>query len=106
VKEIQLEFEDLYERGLLEKILDTQNLRTAFTRVKKNKGAPGIDGITIGKYEQNLEEELNQLRQEVESWTYKPTPVKRVEIPKPNGKGTRSLGIPIIKDRILHMAIK
>lgn len=78
----------------------------AFKHVKANKGAPGIDGITIKEYEQNLEEELNQLKEEVQSWSYKPTPVKRVEIPKPNGKGTRNLGIPIIKDRVLHMAIK
>jgi RNA-directed DNA polymerase len=106
VKGIQLEFEDLYKRSLFEKILNSYNLKTAFSRVKKNKGAPGIDGITIEEYEQDLEENLSQLRQEVQSWTYKPTPVRRVEIPKPNGKGTRSLGIPIVKDRVLHMAIK
>lgn len=106
MKSIQLEFEDLDGRSLFEKILNIHNLRTAFAPVKKNKGAPGIDGITIEEYEQNLEEELNQLKQEVQSWSYKPTPVKRVEIPKPNGKGTRNLGIPIIKDRVLHMAIK
>jgi RNA-directed DNA polymerase len=106
VKGIQLElgFED--KRSLFEMILDKYNLKIAFERVKKNKGAPGIDGITIEEYEKNLEEELKQLREEVQSWSYKPTPVKRVEIPKPNGKGTRNLGIPIIKDRVLHMAIK
>lgn len=106
MKEIQLElgFED--KRGLFETILDTYNLKIAFKRVKANKGAPGIDGITIKEYEQNLEEELNQLKEEVQNWSYKPTPVKRVEIPKPNRKGTRNLGIPIIKDRVLHMAIK
>ena len=99
-----MDFED--KRSLFETILDTYNLKIAFKRVKANKGAPGIDGITIEEYEQNLEEELNQLKEEVQSWSYKPTPVKRVEIPKPNGKGTRNLGIPIIKDRVLHMAIK
>jgi group II intron reverse transcriptase/maturase len=106
VKGIQLElgFED--KRRLFERILETNNLKIAFKRVKANKGAPGIDGMTIEEYEQNLEEELNQLKEEVQSWSYKPTPVKRVEIPKPNGKGTRNLGIPIIKDRVLHMAIK
>lgn len=106
MKGIQLElgFED--KRSLFETILDTYNLRIAFKHVKKNKGAPGIDGITIEEYDQNLDEELNQLRHEVQSWSYKPTPVRRVEIPKPNGKGTRNLGIPIVKDRVLHMAIK
>ena len=106
MKEIQLEFRLEDKSKLFEKILETYNLKAAFKRVKTNKGAPGVDGITIEEYEQNLEEELKQLKEEVESWSYKPTPVKRVEIPKPNGKGTRNLGIPIIKDRVLHMAIK
>jgi RNA-directed DNA polymerase len=106
VKEIQLKLRLEDKRKLFERILETYNLKAAFKRVKANKGAPGIDGITIEEYEQNLEEELNQLKEEVQSWSYKPTPVKRVEIPKPNGKGTRNLGIPIIKDRVLHMAIK
>ena len=106
MKEIQLELRLEDKRRLFERILETYNLKAAFKRVKANKGAPGIDGITIEKYEQNLEEELNQLKEEIQSWSYKPTPVKRVEIPKPNGKGTRNLGIPIIKDRVLHMAIK
>lgn len=106
MKEIQLELEFEDKRSLFETILDAYNLKIAFKRVKANKGAPGIDGITIEEYEQNLEEELNQLKEEVQSWSYKPTPVRRVEIPKPNGKGTRNLGIPIIKDRVLHMAIK
>jgi len=106
VKGIQLElgFED--KRSLFETILDPYNLKIAFKRVKANKGAPGIDGITIEEYGQNLEEELKQLKEEVQNWSYKPTPVKRVEIPKPNGKGTRNIGIPIVKDRVLHMAIK
>jgi RNA-directed DNA polymerase len=106
VKGIQLEFRLEDKSKLFEKILETHNLKAAFKRVKANKGAPGIDGITIEEYEQNLEEELKQLKEEVQSWSYKPTPVKRVEIPKPSGKGTRNLGIPIIKDRVLHMAIK
>jgi RNA-directed DNA polymerase len=106
VKGIQLELGLKDKRDLFEKILDTYNLKIAFKRVKSNKGSPGIDGVTIEEYEQNLEEELNQLKKEIESWSYKPTPVKRVEISKPNGKGTRNLGIPIIKDRVLHMAIK
>ena len=106
MKGIQLEFNFNSGQSLFEKICDISTLKKAFKFVKKNKGAPGIDGITIEEYETNLEEELRQLRQEVKSWSYKPTPVKRVEIPKPNGKGTRNLGIPIVKDRVLHMAIK
>lgn len=105
MKAHQLEFK-FHEGNLLEEICQEDNLRQAFKLVKRNKGAPGIDGITIEDYEQNLLEELVQLKQEVLSWRYKPTPVKRVEIPKPDGKGVRLLGIPIIKDRVLHMAIK
>ena len=81
-------------------------LREAFKAVKRNKGAPGVDGITIEIYAENLEKNLDQLRNEVLNWTFKPTPVRRVEIPKPGGKGIRLLGVPIIKDRVLHMAIK
>lgn len=101
----QQEFK-FHDGDLLEEICEIHNLREAFKLVKRNKGAPGIDGITINAYELNLEQELDQLRQEVLTWSYKPTPVKRVEIPKPNGKGVRLLGIPIIKDRVFHMAIK
>jgi len=106
VKGIQLKFDFNPKQSLFEEICDMYTLRKAFKLVKKNKGAPGIDGITIEEYGANLEEELSQLRQEVLNWTYKPKPVKRVEIPKPNGKGTRNLGIPTIKDRVLQMAIK
>ena len=94
------------EKALLEQICDYTNLYKAFKSVKRNKGAPGIDGITIEEFKTNLSQELKQIRHEVLTWTYKPTPVKRVEIPKPNGKGVRLLGIPTIKDRVLHMAIK
>lgn len=106
MKGIQLKFKFNKEESLFEEILGIGTLKRAFKLVKRNKGAPGIDGITIENYETKLEEELDQLRQEVMNWTYKPTPVKRVEIPKPNGKGMRKLGIPTVKDRILHMAIK
>lgn len=103
-KSEQLKFQ--FQTDLFEKICGLETLREAFKAVKRNKGAPGIDGITIEKYEENLEENLKQLKIEVLSWKYKPTPVKRVEIPKPGGKGVRLLGIPITNDRVLHMAIK
>jgi RNA-directed DNA polymerase len=100
----QMEFQ--FNVGTLEEICKISNLLEAFTLVKRNKGAPGVDGITIEKFESNLIENIQQLRESILNWKYKPTPVKRVEIPKPDGKGTRLLGIPIVKDRILHMAIK
>jgi len=100
----QLEFQ--FHEASLEEICKLETLARAFRSVKRNKGAPGIDDKTIKEYDNNLQEELEELRQEVLNWTYKPTPVKRIEIPKPDGKGVRLLGIPIVKDRILHMAIK
>lgn len=106
MKSIQPEFNFNPDQSLFEKINDIGTLRKAFKLVKKNMGAPGTDGKTIDNYEMNLEGELTQLRQEVLNWCYKPMPVKRVEIPKPNGKGTRNLGIPTVKDRVLQMAIK
>lgn len=95
-----------FNQGTLEEICEISNLTRAFKLVKKNKGAPGIDGITIQDFEANLLENTKHLRAEVLGWTYQPTPVRRVEIPKPDGKGTRLLGIPIVKDRVLHSAIK
>lgn len=94
------------KRGTLEEICEYSNLEAAFKLVKRNKGAPGIDKVTIEEYEAKLPANLELLRNEILNWTYKPTPVKRVEIPKPDGKGVRKLGIPIVKDRILHAAIK
>jgi RNA-directed DNA polymerase len=103
-KSEQLEFQ--FQEDLFREICALDTLREAFKAVKRNKGAPGIDGITIDEYGKNLEENLIQLKTEVESWKYRPTPVRRVEIPKPGGKGVRLLGVPIINDRVLHMAIK
>lgn len=90
---------------MIDKLWDTRTLYIAFKAVRKNKGAPGVDNITIKIYEENLHRNLDQLSKELKSWTYKPKPVKRVDIPKPNG-GTRMLGIPCVKDRIVQTAIK
>ena len=81
---------------LFEDLCKTEWLEAGFRRVKKNKGSPGIDGVTIAEFELHLDEELSRLEEELESWTYKPSPVRRVEIPKPGGKGTRLLGVPTV----------
>ena len=73
--------------------------------VRKNRGTSGIDGQTIELFELHLQEEIKQLRQELISWTYKPQPVRRVEIPKPDG-GVRCLGVPSIRDRVVQTTIK
>jgi group II intron reverse transcriptase/maturase len=92
--------------NLFEVIVSLENLKLAFREVRKNKGAPGIDGKTIEKFEINLTGELTQLHQELISWSYKPMPVRRVEIPKPDGKGVRLLGVPTVRDRVLQASIK
>jgi group II intron reverse transcriptase/maturase len=74
--------------------------------VKKNKGSPGVDGVTIEDFGSRLTEELRQLKEELESWSYKPSPVRRVEIPKPGGKGIRLLGVPTVRDRVVHATLK
>lgn len=94
------------ETRLFEALCTIERLNAGFRRVKKNKGSPGIDGITIKDFESCLTEELSQLKEELESWTYKPSPVRRVEIPKPSGKGIRLLGVPTVRDRVVHATLK
>ena len=94
------------ERRLFEALCTVERLEAGFRRVKKNKGSPGVDGVTIGEFESRLIEELSQLKEELESWTYKPSPVRRVEIPKPRGKGIRLLGVPTVRDRVVHTTLK
>jgi group II intron reverse transcriptase/maturase len=75
--------------------------------VKRNGGVPGIDGISIDEFGERLEEELSRLKGELESWEYRPKPVRRVEIPKPGkGAGVRLLGIPCIRDRVVQATLK
>ena len=94
------------ERRLFEDLCSIEWLRAGFLDVRKNKGSPGIDGVTIAEFESRLDEELGRLRVDLESWTYEPSPVRRVEIPKPGGKGIRLLGVPTVRDRVVHATLK
>jgi group II intron reverse transcriptase/maturase len=94
-----------YEQNLFERIYSIRELELAFKAVRSNGGAPGVDGVSINDFEIRLSEELIQLKKDVESWNYQPSPVRRVEIPKPGG-GVRLLGIPTVRDRVLHASIK
>jgi RNA-directed DNA polymerase len=93
------------ETMLMEKMLHRENLRRALRRVITNKGAPGIDGMTVGLLTPYLKESWPRIREELTSGGYVPQPVRRVEIPKPDGKGTRVLGIPTVLDRFIQQAI-
>ena len=89
---------------LLERILSRENLNRAYKRVKANKGAPGIDGMTVEDALPWLREHREELLEQIRSGKYKPQPVRRKEIPKPDG-GVRQLGIPTVIDRVIQQAI-
>ena len=89
---------------LLEAILYRDNLNRAYKRVKANKGAPGVDGMTVEEARPWLKEHGKEMSEAIRSGKYKPTAVRRKEIPKPDG-GVRKLGIPTVKDRIVQQAI-
>jgi group II intron reverse transcriptase/maturase len=94
------------EPRLFENLCSTFYLGVGFELVRRNHGAPGIDGVSIADFEANLDEELSQLQQELTTWTYQPSPVRRVEIPKPDGKRVRLLGIPTVRDRVVQTTLK
>jgi RNA-directed DNA polymerase len=89
---------------LMEQIGQRENLRKALQRVRQNKGSPGIDGMTVNKLPGYLKKHWPQIREQLLAGTYSPKPVKRVEIPKPDG-GVRKLGIPTVLDRFIQQAM-
>ena len=95
---------DSAEPDILGKILNKDNLNRAYKRVKANKGAPGVDGMTIEEAFQWLKEHNHELTERIRKGHYTPSPVRRVEIPKPDG-GVRKLGIPTVIDRIIQQAM-
>ena len=91
--------------SLMEEVLRRENLIRALRRVRSNKGAPGIDGMTVEELTAYLKEHWTRIREELLEGGYEPQPVRRVEIPKPNGGGVRPLGIPTVLDRLIQQAI-
>jgi RNA-directed DNA polymerase len=89
---------------LMEEVLEKENLKEALRRVKANAGAPGVDGITVNQLTDYLWENWPRIKEQLLSATYKPQPVRRVEIPKTGG-GMRKLGIPSAMDRFLQQAV-
>jgi RNA-directed DNA polymerase len=92
-------------RRIMEEICERENLREALQRVKDNKGSAGVDGMTIGNLSAYLKEHWLVIREQLLNGTYKPKPVRRVEIPKPDGGGVRKLGIPTVLDRFVQQAV-
>jgi RNA-directed DNA polymerase len=91
--------------SLIDKVWNWKNLNEAWKKVKKNKGAAGIDKVTIDEFERNLEQNLNEIQRLLRQDMYEPMPVNRIYIPKSDGK-QRPLGIPIIRDRVVQQALK
>src|SRR5947207_10109638 len=89
---------------LMEEVCGRQNCRQALARVERNKGSAGIDGMTVEQLPAYLKQHWPVIRQQLLRGTYKPQPVKRVEIPKPDG-GMRKLGIPTVLDRFIQQAV-
>jgi len=102
--EKQQNAENKYTKGLFERIIDRNNLNQAFKKVRANKGSHGVDGMKADELLQYLKENGASLRQSLLEGSYKPNPVRRVEIPKPDGK-KRPLGIPTAVDRVIQQAI-
>ena len=95
---------DPQERSMMEQILDPENLAEAWKRVKANRGAPGIDGMTVEGFPAFAREHWPRIRAAIKEGTYRPAPVRRVFIPKPDGT-QRPLGIPTVLDRVIQQAI-
>jgi group II intron reverse transcriptase/maturase len=91
--------------SLIGQIYDPRNLARAWERVKANKGAGGVDGVTVARFEQKREYYLGLLHQRLKDGRYRPRPVRRVEIDKPGTTAKRALGIPTVMDRVCQQAV-
>ena len=89
---------------LMEEVCEQDNCKRALARVRANKGSPGVDGISVHDLPGHLQQHWPAIREQLLSGTYTPQPVRRVEIPKPDG-GVRKLGIPTVLDRFIQQAV-
>src|SRR5436190_21793735 len=90
---------------LMEAVCERENLNAALKQVKANKGSPGVDGMTVVGIKDYLKQHWPAIREQLLNGTYEPQPVRRVEIPKPDGGGMRKLGIPTVLDRFVQQAV-
>ena len=89
---------------LCERMLSPYNLEAAIMNVKRNKGSAGVDGVEVSEIDEYKEDSWTWIREQILAHTYKPQPVKRIEIPKENG-GVRMLGVPCVIDRVIQQAM-
>jgi RNA-directed DNA polymerase len=90
---------------LMEEVCERENLKAALKQVKANQGSPGVDGMTVVELKDYLKQHWPAIREQLLNGTYEPKPVRRVEIPKPDGGGVRKLGIPSVLDRFIQQAV-
>src|ERR1035438_5586957 len=90
---------------LMEEVCERENLKEALRQVKANKGSAGVDGMTVVALSDYLRQHWPAIREQLLNGTYEPQPVRRVEIPKPDGGGMRKLGIPSVLDRFIQQAV-
>jgi RNA-directed DNA polymerase len=96
--------EILASERLLEEVLKKENLERALKRVKANRGAPGVDGMTVEELPRYLRDNWTSIKAKLTNHAYHPRPVRSVNIPKPDG-GVRKLGIPTVLDRFIQQAL-
>ena len=90
---------------LMEAVVERENVRAAYQQVRANKGAAGVDEMTVAELGSYLKENWSQIKEELLAGSYQPQAVREVEIPKPEGQGVRKLGIPTVVDRLIQQAL-
>jgi len=99
------EASDLETTRLMEAVVERKNMTEALKRVEANKGAAGVDEMTVAELRSYLKEHWPKIKEDLLASRYRPQPVRRVDIPKPGGKGMRQLGIPTVTDRLIQQAL-
>jgi RNA-directed DNA polymerase len=93
------------EEQLMEAVVERENMLAALQRVMSNRGAAGVDGMTVEELKAHLREEWKRIKEELLTDEYRPAAVLKVEIPKADGKGVRKLGIPTVRDRLIQQGL-
>lgn len=103
-RDVDMDMKKQVGTDLIDKVISDENLWRAYKKVRKNKGAPGVDGITVYQLKAHMHKYYQPLKKKLKDGSYQPQPVKRVAIPKPDGS-KRYLGIPSVLDRVVQQAI-